>query len=97
LSFCGAAGFCEGAIGGDKAIDHWHDELAGIGCGLVVLLATPGRSIFVRLKESTKGSAGKWTDAATIGVMLFPGTGIQENLADKAKKLGIPVWKFGGA
>jgi hypothetical protein len=32
-----------------------------------------------------------------IGVMTFPGTGIQENLADKAKKLGIPVWKFGGA
>ena len=26
----------------------------------------------------------------------FPGSGIQENLADKAK-LGIPVWKFGGA
>jgi hypothetical protein len=21
----------------------------------------------------------------------------QDNLADKAKKLGIPVWKFGGA
>jgi hypothetical protein len=32
-----------------------------------------------------------------IGVMVFPGTGIQENLADKAKKFGIPVWKFGGA
>src|SRR5215475_12961181 len=30
-----------------------------------------------------------------IGVMAFPGTGIQGNLADKAKKLGIPVWKFG--
>ena len=28
-----------------------------------------------------------------IGVMVFPGTGIQENLADKARKLGIPVWK----
>ena len=28
-----------------------------------------------------------------IGVMHFPGTGIQDNLADKAKKLGIPVWK----
>jgi hypothetical protein len=27
--------------------------------------------------------------------MAFPGTGIQRNLADKAKKLGIPVWKFG--
>jgi hypothetical protein len=32
-----------------------------------------------------------------IGVMVFPGTGIQGNLADKAKRLGIPVWKFGGA
>ena len=32
-----------------------------------------------------------------IGVMIFPGTGIQENLADKARKLGIPVWRFGGA
>lgn len=32
-----------------------------------------------------------------IGVMHFPGTGIQDNLADKAKRLGIPVWRFGGA
>jgi len=30
-----------------------------------------------------------------IGVMVFPGTGIQENLADKARKLGVPVWRFG--
>jgi hypothetical protein len=30
-----------------------------------------------------------------IGVMAFPGTGIQANLVDKAKKLGIPVWTFG--
>jgi hypothetical protein len=30
-------------------------------------------------------------------VLHFSGTGIQDNLADKAKKLGIPVWKFGGA
>ena len=30
-----------------------------------------------------------------IGVLHFPGTGIQDNLADKAKKLGIPVWKHG--
>jgi hypothetical protein len=38
-------------------------------------------------------------DVLPIGVMVFPGTGIQENLADKARKLGIPVWKFdpGGA
>ena len=26
---------------------------------------TPGRSMFVRLKETAKGTAGKWTDAAT--------------------------------
>jgi YspA, cpYpsA-related SLOG family len=38
-------------------------------------------------------------DVLPIGVMVFPGTGIQDNLADKARKLGIPVWKFrcGGA
>ncbi|MDE2363956.1 MAG: DUF2493 domain-containing protein [Hyphomicrobiales bacterium] len=29
-----------------------------------------------------------------IGVLVFPGSGIQENLADKARKFGIPVWKF---
>jgi hypothetical protein len=27
-------------------------------------------------------------------ILHFPGTGIQDNLADKAKKLGTPVWKF---
>ncbi len=30
-----------------------------------------------------------------IGVIIFPGTGIQDNFADKAKKLGIPVYRFG--
>lgn len=30
-----------------------------------------------------------------IGVVAFPGSGISANLADKAKKLGIPVWHFG--
>jgi hypothetical protein len=36
-------------------------------------------------------------EVVPIGVMHFPGTGIQDNFADKAKRLGIPVWKFGGA
>jgi hypothetical protein len=31
------------------------------------------------------------------GVIVFPGSGITENLADKAKRLGIPVCRFGGA
>jgi hypothetical protein len=35
-------------------------------------------------------------DILPIGVMLFPGTGIQHNLADKARRMGIPVWQFGG-
>jgi hypothetical protein len=35
-------------------------------------------------------------DVLPIGVLVFPGTGIQENLADKARKLGIPVMKHEG-
>ena len=34
-------------------------------------------------------------DVLPIGVIVFPGSGISANLADKAKKMGIPVWKFG--
>jgi hypothetical protein len=34
-------------------------------------------------------------DVVPIGVLVFPGSGISANLADKAKKLGIPVWAFG--
>jgi hypothetical protein len=30
-----------------------------------------------------------------IGVLVFPGSGIQANLADKARRLGIPVWNVG--
>jgi hypothetical protein len=33
-------------------------------------------------------------DALPIGVIVFPGSGISANLADKAKKLGIPVCRF---
>jgi hypothetical protein len=31
-----------------------------------------------------------------IGVIVFPGTGIQANVAWKAMQLGIPVWRFDG-
>jgi len=33
-------------------------------------------------------------EALPIGVIVFPGSGIVENFADKARKMGIPVWKF---
>ena len=37
-----------------------------------------------------------WINAVMpIGILIFPGTGIQDNLADKARKLGIPVYRFG--
>ncbi|WP_395447937.1 DUF2493 domain-containing protein [Aminobacter sp. UC22_36] len=35
-------------------------------------------------------------EAMPIGVICFPGTGIQDNLADKARKLGIPVMRSSG-
>ncbi|MBN9885675.1 MULTISPECIES: DUF2493 domain-containing protein [Salipiger] len=33
-------------------------------------------------------------DTMPIGVIVFPGTGIQENLADKARKIGVPVYRL---
>ena len=39
-------------------------------------------------------------DVLPIGVVVFPGSGISDNLADKARKLGIPLFDFrkgGGA
>lgn len=33
-------------------------------------------------------------EALPVGLVIFPGTGIQDNLADKARKFGIPVWDF---
>ena len=39
-------------------------------------------------------------DVLPIGVIIFPGTGIQDNFADKARKLGIKAYDFrkrGGA
>jgi hypothetical protein len=36
-------------------------------------------------------------EALPIGVVVFPGSGIAANLADKARKLGIPTWRFDGS
>jgi hypothetical protein len=33
-------------------------------------------------------------DIVPIGVIIFPGTGIQDNFADKARKLGINAYDF---
>lgn len=34
-------------------------------------------------------------EALPIGLIAFPGSGISDNLADKARKMGIPIWRFG--
>ena len=33
-------------------------------------------------------------EALPIGLIVFPGSGITANLADKARKMGIPLWRF---
>jgi hypothetical protein len=38
----------------------------------------------------------KMLETLPIGVIVFPGSGICENLADKAKALGIPIMRFTG-
>lgn len=49
------------------------------------------------LKHSRKSAPFKRNDAMLetmpVGVVVFPGGGIQENLADKARRFGIPVWR----
>jgi len=34
-------------------------------------------------------------DMMPTGIVLFPGSGVQDNLADKARAIGIPVWRGG--
>jgi hypothetical protein len=36
----------------------------------------------------------RMVEALPIGVVVFPGSGIATNLADKAQRLGMPVWQF---
>ena len=50
-----------------------------------------------RVQHAATGSIHAWSDfpPLPIGVLAFPGTGIEANLADKAWKLGIPVWNYG--
>jgi hypothetical protein len=33
-------------------------------------------------------------DTVPVGLVAFPGSGISANLADKARRMGIPVWRF---
>jgi len=46
------------------------------------------------IQKRARSSAGV---TLNFGVIVFPGSGITGNLADNAKRVGIPVWRFGGA
>ena len=75
-----------------------------------VALTEPGRTLTAEARKVTQVAfKPDWTkhakaapftrkdvmlDVLPVGVLVFPGNGNQENLADKAKKLGIPVLKF---
>ena len=76
--------------GAEKIAARWADHRAVPQIGFAPDWAKHGRAAPFKRND-------QMLDVLPIGVLVFPGTGIQENLADKARKLGIPVWKFGGA
>ena len=87
---------------GPVSLDRIRRVLAGVcerftaDLRLADLAAPPG-GLAPPAPDSSVGWILPSGEVLPIGVMHFPGTGIQDNLADKAKKLGIPVWRFGGA
>jgi hypothetical protein len=56
-----------------------HYLSSGRRCGGYWLVGdvrnTPGRSMYVRLTDSPRGLAGKWTDYVAPGIMLRPCAG----------------------
>ncbi|MDD9732797.1 DUF2493 domain-containing protein [Mameliella sp. AT18] len=73
--------------GAEKIAARWADHRNVKQIGFAPDWSTHGRAAPFKRND-------QMLDVLPIGVMLFPGTGIQENLADKARKLGIPVWRF---
>ena len=73
--------------GAEKISAHWADHRNVTQIGFAPDWTKHGRAAPFKRND-------QMLDVLPIGVMVFPGTGIQENLADKARKLGIPVWRF---
>ncbi len=76
--------------GAEKIASRWADQRGVPQIGFAPDWTKHGRAAPFKRND-------QMLEVLPIGVMVFPGTGIQDNLADKAKKLGIPVWRFGGA
>jgi hypothetical protein len=75
--------------GAEKIASRWADHRKVPQIGFAPDWTKHGRAAPFKRND-------QMLDVMPIGVILFPGTGIQHNLADKARKLGIPVWQFGG-
>lgn len=73
--------------GAEKIAARWADHRGVTQIGFAPDWKKHGRAAPFKRND-------QMLDILPIGVMVFPGSGIQENLADKAKKLGIPVWRF---
>jgi len=76
--------------GAEKIAARWADHRNVPQIGFAPDWTTHGRAAPFKRND-------QMLEVLPIGVLVFPGTGIQDNLADKARKLGIPVWRLGGA
>ena len=73
-----------------------------VECALSIAwkLRSPSRGIRKHAKAAPFKRNDAMLEALPAGLIAFPGSGISANLADKARKMGIPVWRFdpeGGA
>ncbi|TYC86160.1 DUF2493 domain-containing protein [Novosphingobium sp. BW1] len=75
--------------GAEKIASRWADHRGVMQIGFAPDWPKHGRAAPFKRND-------QMLEVLPIGVMAFPGTGIQDNLSDKARKLGIPVWKFSG-
>lgn len=74
--------------GAEKIAARWADHRGVTQIGFAPDWTKHGRSAPFKRND-------QMLDVLPIGVVVFPGSGIQDNLADKASRLGIPVWRFG--
>ncbi len=74
--------------GAEKIASRWADHRSVPQIGFAPDWARHGRAAPFRRNDAM-------LEVLPVGVMVFAGTGIQQNLADKATGLGIPVWRFG--
>lgn len=76
--------------GAEKIASRWADHRGAPQIGFAPDWTRHGRAAPFRRNDAM-------LEVLPVGVMVFPGSGIQQNLADKATGLGIPVWRFGVA